>query len=242
MKKRATLEFTIDKSTDRHDIDTIFESINNSYEKEGKLRILCNYKDIPSVKEAISMFRHIGDKLKVMNYIDKYAIVTDKEWIKNLSDFLGKIWFGLEVKTFYVDETDDAKEWLQEGLAELKKNIEVIEYQDGEIIGFIADGKLTAMDYAIINQKLDSALEEGKKLNVIIDVSRLEGLTVKALVADLKTEVKYYKHINKAAIITEKNYKHVFDVLNFITPGVDIESFTWGDIDKVMSWFELKEV
>lgn len=49
---------------------------------------------------------------KMMGKIDKIAVVCDQDWIQTWSEIEGKLLPGIEMKSFDLDDEDDALRWL----------------------------------------------------------------------------------------------------------------------------------
>ena len=74
---------------------------------------------------------------------------------------------------------------------------------------FKAQGKLTHDDYEIITPMIDSALLTVKdaKVNVVIDVTELEGWELRAAWDDLKLGLRHDNDFDKIAIFGNKNWQ-----------------------------------
>lgn len=79
---------------------------------------------------------------------------------------------------------------------------------DNLFLKFKAIGTLTHEDYEKINPMLDLALTGIKdpKIDVLVDISELEGWDLEAAWDDLKLELKYGNSFNKIAIYGEKSW------------------------------------
>jgi hypothetical protein len=94
-----------------HGILTVFRE---KIEKGKKLRV---YQEIVSiggvefdaVVEKLKFFLDVG-----LSHFSRVAVVTHKKWIHNLVDLEGKLFKGLHMKGFSVDEKDKAVEFLKD--------------------------------------------------------------------------------------------------------------------------------
>lgn len=60
----------------------------------------------------------LGRFPKMIHFIrqfDRAVVLTDKDWIKTVSEFEGKLIPGLEIKGFGRDQKEEAEAWLETG-------------------------------------------------------------------------------------------------------------------------------
>jgi hypothetical protein len=50
--------------------------------------------------------------LGLMKKFDRAAVLTDKTWLKKVSEFEGALFPGLEIKAFDIDQKAEAEAWL----------------------------------------------------------------------------------------------------------------------------------
>ena len=48
----------------------------------------------------------------LMKKFDRAAVLTDKTWLKKVSEFEGALYPGLEIKAFNIDQKVEAEKWL----------------------------------------------------------------------------------------------------------------------------------
>lgn len=53
-----------------------------------------------------------GNAKELVKKIDKVALVTDNSWIKNIAETSYKLVPGIELKSFKLDESDVARQWV----------------------------------------------------------------------------------------------------------------------------------
>lgn len=90
-----------------------------------------------------------------------------------------------------------------------------------------AFGTLQHDDYEFMVPTIESALIEVKepKLNVLIDITELDGWTVNAAWDDFKFGMKHRREFEKIAVICSQRWqKGVMQVSNWFMPG-EIKSF-----------------
>jgi hypothetical protein len=115
----------IQKGTNRLDIElsgklnteemkiALDELINKSKEIE-KGKMLYDVIDfhLPSLGALAIEFSRLPSMFGFIKKFDRAAVLTDKNWIKKVSEFEGMLIPGLEIKAFDRDQKDEAERWL----------------------------------------------------------------------------------------------------------------------------------
>ena len=67
---------------------------------------------IPSLGAIALEFSRIPEMFGLMKKFDRAAILTDKTWLKKVSELEGALIPGLEIKAFDRDQKEEAEVWL----------------------------------------------------------------------------------------------------------------------------------
>jgi len=67
---------------------------------------------IPSLGAIAVEFSRLPAMFGLMKKFDRAAILTDKTWLKKVSEFEGYLYPGLEIKAFDRDKRPEAEAWL----------------------------------------------------------------------------------------------------------------------------------
>ncbi|GGX72297.1 hypothetical protein GCM10011309_23260 [Litorimonas cladophorae] len=70
-----------------------------------------NFTDLA---EASQQFRRVGEVLRRAHDIDRCALITDSNWIRNSAKIEGAVIPGLELMAFEPEEATAAKKWLRD--------------------------------------------------------------------------------------------------------------------------------
>jgi hypothetical protein len=101
----------IDGWIDAEDIQRVVDLIEPRLDKGKKLRVyaeITNWSGMSLgafVKDLKFSLKHIKD-------FDKEAIVSDKRWLEALAALGNRLFSGIEVKHFTLNEKDQALEWI----------------------------------------------------------------------------------------------------------------------------------
>jgi hypothetical protein len=66
----------------------------------------------PSLGAIGIEFSHLPSMFGLMKKFDRAAVLTDKAWLKKVSEFEGALFPGLEIKAFNRDQKKEAEAWL----------------------------------------------------------------------------------------------------------------------------------
>ena len=67
---------------------------------------------LPSLGAIAVEFSRLPAMFGLMKKFDRAAILTDKAWLKKVSEFEGALYPGLEIKAFDRDQKEEAENWL----------------------------------------------------------------------------------------------------------------------------------
>ena len=67
---------------------------------------------LPSLGAIALEFSRLPAMFRLMNQFDRAAVLTDKTWLKKISEFEGALYPGLEIKAFDRDQKAQAQAWL----------------------------------------------------------------------------------------------------------------------------------
>lgn len=87
--------------------------------------------------------------------------------------------------------------------------IEIREEGGGDRLVVIASGRLTEEDYRGLAPRLHEAVERHGKLRLLILLRDFEGWTPKALIEDLRFDLRHRKDLERVAIVGERRWEEV---------------------------------
>ncbi len=67
---------------------------------------------LPSLGAIGIEFSRLPSMFGLMKKFDRAAVLTDKTWLKKVSEFEGVLFPGLEIKAFNRDQKAEAEDWL----------------------------------------------------------------------------------------------------------------------------------
>ena len=67
---------------------------------------------LPSLDAIVIEFSRLPSMFGLLKKFNRAAVLTDKAWLKKLSEFEGTLFPGLEIKAFNRDQKEKAEAWL----------------------------------------------------------------------------------------------------------------------------------
>lgn len=89
--------------------DLVTKSNNIEY---GKMLYDVVEFHLPSLEAIAIEFSRLPSMFGVLKKFDRAAVLSDKTWLKKVSEFEGVLFPGLEIKAFSRDQRVEAEAWL----------------------------------------------------------------------------------------------------------------------------------
>lgn len=80
--------------------------------KNGKMLYDVIDYHLPSLGAIVIEFSHLPSMFGFLKKFNRAAVLTDKTWLKKVSEFEGSLFPGLEIKAFSRDQKEEAEAWL----------------------------------------------------------------------------------------------------------------------------------
>lgn len=78
----------------------------------GEMLCLIHGFELPSLGAFAVELSRLPSLFGLIRKYDRAAVITDKEWVRKVSEFEGMLIPGFEVKSFALDEKAQAEAWL----------------------------------------------------------------------------------------------------------------------------------
>ncbi|MEL7036004.1 MAG: STAS/SEC14 domain-containing protein [Cyanobacteria bacterium J06592_8] len=92
------------------DLDPVIQQIEDKLKLHQKLRI---YAEIESLEgmSLEALWKDIKFAVPHFRDFEKKAVVSEKQWVEQWTNFSNKLFSSIEVKHFHFDEKEQALEW-----------------------------------------------------------------------------------------------------------------------------------
>ncbi len=114
--------------------------------------------------------------------------------------------------------------------------IEVEELFGGRLVKIAATGKLTRASYDSFTPELDSLVVTHGKIRLMFEMIGFEGWTLGAAWEDLKFGCKHFNHIERIAIVGDRQWEKAMVVLCKPFTRAKVRYFDITEVDSAKEW------
>ena len=115
---------------------------------------------------------------------------------------------------------------------------EILPESTDTCIGFKISGEVEAEDYEKLLPKLDAAIADHGKINLLVVMEELEGFDgFEAAKADFRFGTQQYRQVEKAAFVSDKKWlKRVVKIMDPFTRRTKEKNFEPDQIEEAWTW------
>ena len=93
------------------DFDRAIEEIEKRLKIHPKLRIYAEIESLEGMSPR-ALWKDLKFTFQHFRNFEKEAVVSEKRWLEQWSDFSNKLFSSVEVKHFHFDQKEEALEWV----------------------------------------------------------------------------------------------------------------------------------
>ena len=231
------LGFTLDGEVDDDGVRKLLIAVEAKVMTHGKLRLLGNVKNLGGFQSFQTFWDALKLKRDLWDKIEKYAILTDHDWLASITGSLHWLTPRMEIKTFRLSEGELAHAWLKLDPAGPKsEGLKLIDLGDSRLLGLAIIGKMTVADYDRINVLVQEQATKYGQARIMLEVVDTE-FSGQALLEDVKASIKNYKLVERVAIIGDQSWlKSTVKLGDLLTPGLDLAAFNTRERKRAVAW------
>lgn len=108
------LDIRMSGRLDSHSMKIALDEITSKSEhiENGKMLYEVIDFQLPTPEAIVIEFSRLPSMLGLMKKFSRAAVLTDKTWLKKVSELEGHLIPGLEIKAFNMDQRTEAEAWL----------------------------------------------------------------------------------------------------------------------------------
>ncbi|PPK88627.1 SpoIIAA-like protein [Neolewinella xylanilytica] len=235
------LGFTLDGEVDEEGMRKLLMAIEAKVVTHGRIRLLGNIKNVSGFANYQSFWDTIKGKRDLLDRIEKYAVLTDHGWLSAITGGIDYFTTRMEVKTFKLSEGELAHQWLQ-GDREAPATaaaVKEIDLGDERLLGLAIVGQLYPADYDRINVLIGEKVKHYGKARILLEVIGTDGIKARKPWEDLKASLKFYKDIERVAIIGDQSWlKTSVKLSDLLTPGLELAAFSSIERKRAIAWLD----
>ena len=120
--------------------------------------------------------------------------------------------------------------------------IEIIRFEEPNVIGFRVDGKIDDDSFKKAMESINAALGHAQKLSVYAEVKSLGGMSIETFFENLKFKFQILGELDrfdKEAVVTDKRWlETVTKVVDKLFPSIEVRCYPFDDRDKALAWIK----
>ncbi|WDQ18546.1 STAS/SEC14 domain-containing protein [Rhodopirellula sp. P2] len=117
--------------------------------------------------------------------------------------------------------------------------VQIIQDPATNMIEIQASGLLTTEDYETFLPRVEKAIEEHGKLNLMFVMEHVDGWEVGAFWEDLKFGFKHHGELNRIAIVGDKKWEIAMAKIGQYFTSAEVKFFSVSDQHHAIDWFRV---
>lgn len=187
------------------DWDAVAPLIDEKIRAHGPIKLFLDASELQGWEDLEAARAHFRFIKAHHENVERLAILADKHWLRWLAG-VGRQFLNAEVRAFESNDREFAERWLATG-EYTESGLSISWDTENRIVTLSVFGKLTGSDYrAILLPAMEEAIEELGQLRCLIDLSEFTGLDFSAFWEDLKFGLGNASHMEKIAIISDRQW------------------------------------
>ena len=107
------------------------------------------------------------------------------------------------------------------------------------VIGVKISGKLEKADIDKTTKAIEEKLTVHGKVNIYAEIESFKGISLDALVADVKFAFPHLRDFHKKAIVSEKHWiEKLVAISDKLFPSAEVRHFTFDQKDDALRWVQ----
>ena len=116
-------------------------------------------------------------------------------------------------------------------------SVQLIPHKADRIIGLNIDGSIASEDIDRLAKMMEKRFSQGEKLRVYAEVNNWSGMSLAALIKDLRFSLQHLDDFEKEAIVSDNKWLEALAALgNTLFSGIEVKHFTFEDKEKALEW------
>jgi len=115
--------------------------------------------------------------------------------------------------------------------------VELLELQLPGVVGVRIRGRVEKADILRIARAAEETLGQGFKLKVYVELESLEGISLEALLEDLRFALPHFKDFKKKAVVSDKGWlTRLGEITSKFFPTIEVRQFSWEEKQEAREW------
>lgn len=117
--------------------------------------------------------------------------------------------------------------------------IQIVPMPVDKVIGVRISGKMEKADIEKTAKAIEEKLTVHDKVNIYAEIESFEGISLEALVADIKFAFPHLRDFEKKAVVSEKHWiERLVAIRDKLFPSVEVRHFSFEQKDEALKWVQ----
>jgi hypothetical protein len=112
---------------------------------------------------------------------------------------------------------------------------------DERAVGLRVWGKLDTEEYQRILQRFEAEMQHDRKLNLLLEMGELDGISPGAMWEDAKFDTRHFRDFKRFAVVGDTKFQQYMTVLSKPFTSDDARFFTPEETDQAWAWVREEE-
>lgn len=115
--------------------------------------------------------------------------------------------------------------------------IELLPTDREDVVGYRISGMVHRADLAPVVTELERLLKHHDKLRVYVEVESFDGITLPALIEDLRFGLSNLRRFEREAIVSDKQWlARLAGIGDKLFPSIAVRHFSWEQKIEALAW------
>ncbi len=115
--------------------------------------------------------------------------------------------------------------------------IEQVEIPSTKAVGFKVSGKINDEDIKLVIDAINRKFQQEDKLAIYVELEDFQGISLKALIDDLKFGIPNMHRFNRKAVVSDKSWHEtLMEISDKVMPGIDLKHFNKDEKEAALLW------
>ena len=115
--------------------------------------------------------------------------------------------------------------------------IEIIPFEEGNIIGFRINGRIEEDKFDEAVAKMEEMLKHYDRLRVYAEIEKIGGMSVNTLMKDIHFKLKHWRDFEKEAVVSDKGWlKSWIAIADKLFPHIEVKHFSTDEKEEAKEW------
>jgi len=114
-----------------------------------------------------------------------------------------------------------------------------IDMEADNVVGIHVDGKISGQEFDAVAALLEKKMENHPRVRIYAELAPWEGITLEALMKDLRFGLSNWERFDKEAVVTEKEWiKRWAEIGDKMIGSIEVKAFPFEEKDEARQWIQ----